>query len=150
TRQGGAPPHSAITAVCAAGTCQASRCIISRRGADPLREYPSSGSRASGCGPPQAARMLRGGSSRAGVSASQGGVSERGASDRGQSHARGLPRGKAAGGRASATGGGAQTERRARRGRGTPASGGKTEGAGIRANVGSNLEDHAQDKRDDR
>src|SRR6266567_9602016 len=94
--------------------------------------------------------MLRGGSSGARVSASQGGVSARGAADHGQSHAGGLSRGKAAGGRASTAGRGTQRERRARCARGTPTSGGKTEGAGIRANVGDNLEDRAQEKRDDR
>src|SRR5262249_46960469 len=47
-RPGGAPPHSAVAAVFAAATCQASRCIVSPRGADPLREYPSSGSGAAG------------------------------------------------------------------------------------------------------
>src|SRR5262249_60168454 len=82
--------------------------------------------------------------------ASQGGVSERAASDHGQSHAGGLSRGKAAGGRASATGGRTQRERSTRCARGTRASGGKTEGAGIRANVGDNLEGHAQEKADHR
>src|SRR6516225_1595657 len=148
-RQGGAPPHSAIPAVFAAGTCQASRGIVSPRGADPLRECPSPGSGA-GCGAPQARRVLRGGSSGARVSASQGGVSARGASDHGQSHAGGLSRGKAAGARASAPAGRTRRERSARRARRTPASGGKTEGAGIRAKIGDNLEDHAQEKSDDR
>src|SRR5262249_59026269 len=82
--------------------------------------------------------------------AAQGGVSARAASDHGQSHAGGLSRGKAAGGRASTPAGRTRRERSARRARGTPASGGKTEGAGIRGNVGDDLEGHAQEKRDHR
>src|SRR5215475_1847904 len=50
--------------------------------------------------------------------------SQRGASDHGQSHAGGLSRGKAAGGRASAPAGRTQRERSARRAGGTPTAGG--------------------------